>query len=352
MNKDDKWALIAVSRQGVKKAIEVSQCIEEKKPDIYTMAKYQTVQTQLIEGKISDFFGQLMKCYNTILCIMATGIVVRSVAPHLEHKSEDPGILVMDPEGKYVISLLSGHLGHANANAVYLAKRVGAEPVITTGTDVKGSMAVDVLCEKIGCSIVDYTDAKDVTALILDDEPVGILNSAGCDFTGVVLPENLQIVDVTRTAQKSGLIITSIDATIKDMQMPTVQIVPKQIVVGIGCRKNTEGYRIIEALNEVLSELNISPLSIKWFASIGLKEEEAGIHEACQHFKATLKIIPDNLVKMAQHQFEGSDFVEKITGLRAVCEPCGMIASGFGECLMEKRKCQGITLSIWKISKN
>lgn len=343
---------MAVSRQGVQKAFEVKEHIPEKAPDIFTLEKYAAPGIQLIRGKIGEFFGALMADYDTILCIMATGIVVRSIAPHLGHKSKDPGILVMDPDGKYVISLLSGHLGHANENAVYLAKRMDAQPVITTGTDVKGSIAVDVLAEKLGCTIADFTAAKDVTALILDDEPVAVINAENCDTTGLVLPPNLVFSEKQEalSGDYSGCVVVSVDDPfIWPPGKPVVQIVPKKIVIGIGCRRNTEAARIEEAVRQVLAALALHPLSVKAFATIGLKADEKGIHAACKTFDAELKVVPDNFVKMVQSRFEGSDFVFKTTGLYAVSEPCGYVASGFGECLLEKQKCGGITLSVWKM---
>jgi len=343
---------VAVSRQGVRKALEIKEHIPEKAPDIFTMEKYAAPGTQLIRGKIGEFFGTLMADYDTILCIMATGIVVRSIAPHLGHKSKDPGILVMDPDGKYVISLLSGHLGHANENAVYLAKRMNAQPVITTGTDVKGSMAVDVLAEKLGCTIADFTAAKDVTALILDDEPIALVGGEHCDTTGLVLPQNLVFSEKQEalSGDYSGCVVISADDPLKwPSEKPVVQIVPKKIVIGIGCRRNTEAERIEEAVRQALAALALHPLSVKTFATIGLKADEKGIHAACKIFDAELKVVPDDFVKMVQSRFEGSDFVFKTTGLYAVSEPCGYVASGFGECLLEKQKCGGITLSIWRV---
>lgn len=352
MKRTERWAVVAVSRQGVRKALEIKEHIPEKAPDIFTMEKYAAPGTQLIRGKIDEFFGTLMADYDTILCIMATGIVVRSIAPHLGHKSKDPGILVMDPDGKYVISLLSGHLGHANENTVYLAKRMNAQPVITTGTDVKGSMAVDVLAEKLGCTIADFTAAKDVTALILDDEPIALVGGEHCDTTGLVLPQNLVFSEKQEalSGDYSGCVVISADDPLKwPSGKPAVQIVPKKIVIGIGCRRNTEEERIEEAVRQALAALALHPLSVKAFATIGLKADEKGIRAACKTFDAELKVVPDDFVKMVQSRFEGSDFVFKTTGLYAVSEPCGYVASGFGECLLEKQKCGGITLSIWRV---
>ena len=325
MKRTESWAVVAVSRQGVRKALEIKEHIPEKAPDIFTMEKYAAPGTQLIRGKIGEFFGTLMADYDTILCIMATGIVVRSIAPHLGHKSKDPGILVMDPDGKYVISLLSGHLGHANENAVYLAKRMNAQPVITTGTDVKGSMAVDVLAEKLGCTIADFTAAKDVTALILDDEPIALVGGEHCDTTGLVLPQNLVFSEKQEalSGDYSGCVVISADDPLK--------------------------WPSGKPVRQALAALALHPLSVKAFATIGLKADEKGIHAACKTFDAELKVVPDDFVKMVQNRFEGSDFVFKTTGLYAVSEPCGYVASGFGECLLEKQKCGGITLSIWRV---
>ncbi|MCG2729867.1 MAG: cobalamin biosynthesis protein, partial [Acetobacterium sp.] len=69
--------------------------------------------------------------------------------------------------------------------------------------------------------------------------------------------------------------------------------------------------------------------------------------EACTFFKAKKIIIPDEMVQMVQSRFESSEFVFKTTGLYAVSEPCGFVASGFGKCLLEKQKLGGITLSVW-----
>ena len=101
------------------------------------------------------------------------------------------------------------------------------------------------------------------------------------------------------------------------------------------------------AVAATLAELQLNEKCIKAFATIALKQNEPGIEEACKQFKAKKVIIPDAMVQMVQSRFDGSDFVFKTTGLYAVSEPCGYIASSFGKCLLEKRKMNGITLSVW-----
>lgn len=343
-----KWAIVTLSNDGMDLAKRLLNHLDDKDCTIYTKEKYAREGTKIIESDISSFMGSIMGDYDIICCIMATGIVVRAIAPILEHKSKDPGILVMDAHGDYVISLLSGHLGGANDAARLVAKRLGSKAVITTGTDVKGTMAVDVLAEKIQCSIDDFTDAKDITALILNGEVIGLINQGNVDLDDVILPGNIELLsDNSHIKKYAGVIITSRELEKTSLKIPSVKLVPKKLVLGVGCRRDTPGKKIILAIQSTLASIKLSDKGIKAFATIGLKEQEIGIQEACDYFKAKKMIIPDEMVQMVQSRFEASDFVFQTTGLYAVSEPCGYIASGFGTCLLEKQKLNGITLSVW-----
>ena len=129
--------------------------------------------------------------------------------------------------------------------------------------------------------------------------------------------------------------------------MPAVQLVPKKLVLGLGCRRDTPGEKIIAAVESTLAELELSARGIRCLATIALKEHEPGLAEACRYFNAQKVVVPDTMVQMVQSRFEGSEFVFKTTGLYAVSEPCGYVASRFGKCLLEKQKMNGITLSVW-----
>jgi len=96
-----------------------------------------------------------------------------------------------------------------------------------------------------------------------------------------------------------------------------------------------------------MNAIELNEKGIKSLATIGLKADEPGIQEACDFFKAKKVVVPNQMVQMVQSRFEASDFVFITTGLYAVSEPCGFIASGFGKCLLTKQKLDGITLSVW-----
>ncbi|WKY47432.1 cobalt-precorrin 5A hydrolase [Eubacteriaceae bacterium ES3] len=345
----EKWAIITLSKDGVTTARRLSKRLDDREVSIFTKEKYAGENEKLIATDISTFFGEIMKEFPVIIAIMATGIVVRAAAPYLLHKSKDPAILVMDTKGEFVISLLSGHLGGANDCARLIEDRFGSKAVITTGTDVKGTMAVDVLAEKINCEIADFTAAKDITAQILNGEKIGIISEDQVNLSGLDLPYNLVVCpDAGKLADLSGVIRISSRLEECDYGLPQVRLVPKNIIIGIGCRRNVSGEKILSKIEETFLSVGLDLRSIKLLATVSLKADEAGITEACQALGAKKVIIPDEMVKMVQNRFEGSDFVFQTTGMYAVSEPCGYVASGFGECLIEKKKLDGITLSVWR----
>lgn len=347
--KTEKWAIVTLSQDGMVLAQRILEHLEDKKCQLYTKEKYANETATIITTDITTFMGSLMNEYQMICCIMATGIVVRAIAPYLQHKSSDPGILVMDTKGEFVISLLSGHLGGANDAARLLAERLKAQAVITTGTDVKGTMAVDILAQKIKCAIDNYTDAKDITALILNDDLIALDNQENCDLEAVILPKNIELVTgLSNLNRYAGVIITSQAIKKPELPIPSVKLVPRKLVLGIGCRRDMPAERIIQAIQKTLTTLDFDQKAIKSLATIGLKAEEPGIIAACAFFGAKKVIIPNEMVQMVQSRFAASEFVFKTTGLYAVSEPCGYVASQFGKCLLEKQKLNGITLSVWQ----
>lgn len=132
------------------------------------------------DGTIHSFYSvgevineQFYQC-DRILFIGAAAIAVRVIAPYLKSKTTDPAVLVADEDGKFLISLLSGHIGGANEWCSTLAERLGAAPVITTATDTRGMFAVDLFAGKHRLRIVNPVMIQDISGRILNHEPVGM----------------------------------------------------------------------------------------------------------------------------------------------------------------------------------
>lgn len=131
-------------------------------------------------GKVGDQVPALFAGFDGIVAIVSLGAVVRLIAPHLKDKESDPGVVVVDESGRWAIPVLSGHLGGANAIAGVLRRAVGATPVLTTASDARETLAVDLLGRELGWTF-EASKAIIVTtsAAVVNDEPVALVQEAG-----------------------------------------------------------------------------------------------------------------------------------------------------------------------------
>ena len=198
-----------------------------------------------------------------MIFVSSVGLAVREVAPHLKSKATDPAVLVLDELGRYVIPVLSGHIGGANELAKALAASLGAQAVITTATDINGRFSVDAWAVQNGCAIASLPLAKAVSAAVLEGD-VPFLS----DFPVVTdLPRGLAPGD-------TGALGVYIGVYEKTPFAKTLRLVPRVVRLGIGCRKGTDEETIRAAVNEALAAHGIDRRAVKCAASIDLKAEE------------------------------------------------------------------------------
>ena len=252
-----------------------------------------------IQISTSAWAGEKFSDSDALIFIGATGIAVRSIAPYVASKKSDPAVLVVDECGKFVISLLSGHLGGANELALKTAEILEAIPVVTTATDLHHRFAVDVFAKKNNCNIFNMKAAKEVSAALLAGKKVGFYSEFPTDGE---LPEGLARCDEygnpvssmddrsEEETQKSsdfngtGTDCTNIDCgvavTVHTSCNPfisTTQVVPKCLTLGMGCRKDKDARGIAEAAQKVLDRSGFHKEAFEQIASIDLKKEEKGI---------------------------------------------------------------------------
>ena len=155
-------------------------------------------------GKTGDQIAALFATYSGIVCIISLGAVVRLIAPHLQNKAHDPAVIVVDEAARFVIPALGGHMAGANALAGRLAAALGATLVLTTASDVRATLAVDLLGQELGWGIeADHAALLHCSAAIVNNEPVALVQEAGSKdwWTGhangrsVALPDNLALFE-------------------------------------------------------------------------------------------------------------------------------------------------------------
>lgn len=135
---------------------------------------------RILSGPLSAHIGELLEAYDQLVFFVSLGAVVRLIAPHLKSKDEDPGVLVVDDQARFVIPVLSGHVGGANAHAELIAGLLDAIPVLTTASDVGKTIPVDILGRELGWRVeAPKINITRVSAHVVNDEPIAFVQEAG-----------------------------------------------------------------------------------------------------------------------------------------------------------------------------
>lgn len=301
--------------------------------------------------------------YDYLVCIMATGIVVRILAPLIVHKTSDPGVVVLDQKGRHAISLLSGHLGGANDLAREMAFLSGGEAVITTATDVAGELSFDTFAKKYHMSIENIGQLKHISGTLLEGKPIRLITNYSFDELDESIKKGKMLLHRTDSLRNSGeaplttllsdpLPTVVIDEGFTFATPPTYPVLylrPRTICAGIGCKRNMDGESIENALLSVLKDAGLSPLSLKCISTIPLKADEPGIQSTASHLQVPLTIIPTEEIEALDIHSLGiqtSDFVSAQTGVLSVSTASSYLASGKGRILKDKVKFKGITIAL------
>ena len=298
--------------------------------------KYEKEGLILLTNNLKDFTRNAFKNSSVIVFIGATGIAVRAIAPFITSKDKDPAVIVVDEFGENVIPILSGHIGRANEFAKIIAKITKGNAIITTATDLNKKFAVDVWASKNNLHIENISNIKEVSASVLQGEKIGFC----CDFEVLgALPAYLATEKV-----EIGICITK--EKNKNLFAKTLLLTPKQYVLGIGCKKNTDEKDLEEFIVEILNKKEISPHLINSISTINIKKDEKAIVSLCNKYLYELKTYTSNELAEVEGKFTASEFVKSIVGVDNVCERAAVLASDNGRLLLNKTSRNGMTVAI------
>lgn len=306
--------------------------------------------------KLSDITKEVMKNSTGIVFISSTGIAVRAIAPFLEGKDKDPGVVVVDLEPKYAINILSGHLGGGNELTLKVAKILNVQPIITTATDNLGIIGPDVLAKDNHLIIEDLKKAKYIASLLVDGKIVGIKD----DYNMIKMSKGYEKIDVLNENciwithnlknNASNIGINSMvelqgSVEYKELDYTTIlKLIKKDLILGIGCRKSTTYEKLNDFINSSLIKYNLDIRAVAAIVSVDVKRDEEGIIELAKKFNCKFKTFQREEIKTVQDKYEKSEFVLKTLGITGVCEPCVDLAGA--EVIISKVKHEGMTLAI------
>ena len=285
------------------------------------------------EWKNADI-GKLFKRADGIIFICACGIAVRKTAPYIQSKITDPAVIVVDEQGKFVISLLSGHIGGANILTKKIAESIGAISVITTATDIGGKFSPDSFAKANHLAIMEINIAKEIASRMADGGKIALYS----DYPYSNRPN--EFFDDTLTDM--GICISA-----DKHKMPfakTLHLIPENIVLGVGCKKNTASSVFENFILQKLSEYHLPLFRVGEIVSVDLKRKEKALQEFSLKYKIPLKFYSAEELQAVKGNFQYSAFVLKTTGTDNVCERSAMYYGG--RLLLSKQCGNGVTLAV------
>jgi precorrin-4 C11-methyltransferase len=289
---------------------------------------------------VAENFGQC----ESLVFIGAMGICVRSIAPYIKDKHTDPAVINIDTAGRYVVSVLSGHIGGANELTKQIARVIGGEAVITTQSDSLNLWALDTLAENYGWTTsTNASNFNQPLTAFVNRKPVALLldiKDKGTAFLERTLPAHVTIyynyadIDIS----KYELLIAVTPFLYPDAGIDTIYYHPAILHIGVGCRKDCNPEGVGEYIKEALFRNNIAISSIKDISTIDLKKEE----RLLAVLQALFMDIPVNIY--TADDLKGievpnpSSKVEDVTSIPGVAEATAIKSAGQGTLILEKQK--------------
>ncbi len=288
-------------------------------------------RTRVYEGPVADAVRRAFGECSQLVCFLATGAVVRLVAPLLSDKASDPGVVCVDEGGRFAVSLVGGHGGGANELARAVGRLLGAEPVVTTATDAVGVPGLDTL------GLPVEGDVAGVSRALLDGEPVALeLESV---WPLPALPPNVPPSGVGSAAPGAGPAIRVTDRLIDgDGDGPGAGVVvlrPPSLVVGVGASKGAPVDEVLGLVEGVLADAGLSVASVASLATVDAKAGEPGIVGAAE--RLGVPVVTYSADELAGVEVPNPSAAPlAAVGTPSVAEAAALL--GGGELLVPKRK--------------
>ena len=352
---DKKIAILSITNNGRELALRIKEIM--KNVDVFFIKKdtdYKSDEVTVVNKGLKEFIPQIFDKYDYLVFIMATGIVVRTIAPLIISKFSDPAILVMDEKGNNIISLLSGHMGGANEMTLYMSDLINSHPVITTATDVNKKSSLDMIAKKLNGHIDDFRDnVLKINSMLVNNEEVHLYIDGNykINHQGFTLYDEKTDLDKVRNL----VVVTNkkdinkiLNKNIENLNEKIIKVTPKDIVIGVGCKKNTDSKHMKNSLIKFLAEYNIDINAVKEIGSIEIKKDEKAIIDLAKFLDVKFKTFSVEEISKVDYLYEKSDWVKKNVGVYSVSDPVAHLLSE-GRVIINKQKYDGITFSIGRI---
>lgn len=303
------------------------------------------------EGSLAELVRKIWNHYDSLVFIMAVGIVVRVIAPLLRSKWSDPGVVAVDEKGSFAVSLVSGHWGRANDLARRVAAALGALPVVTTATDVQGRPAIDLLARECGFCPLPPERVKLVNKAFLRGDRVIVFTE--WDLAPVDREGWFEFVpwtgdaDIAVASDCIPVFVTS--RVLAPLPGRGLYLCPPSLVAGVGCRRGVSAGEVLDAVEFALKLAGRRRESLRLLASHIVKENERGLRDAALSLNIGTAFFDSDLLQDVMEGNSGlqeSGFVKSHLGVGGVCEPAALAAARDGRLVLPKTCFGRVTVAL------
>ncbi len=368
-------AIIAVSRPGAALARRLASTIADS--SLYLERRTGEEPTPGIEGHryydlplrpvIQDLFA---RC-GSLVVFLPVGAAVRLLAPVLGNKSQDPAVVCVDDAGRYAVSVLSGHLGGADALARRVADAIGAQAIVTSASDALDVTAIDLVGRDAGWRAeASPTDLTRAAAAVVNADPVALWLDPE---TGAAWPEDTplsdNIIPVTylsgvRDPRYAAALIVSDRLLALETGRPLVTYRPPTLAVGIGCRRGVSEDHLRDLMLHTLEEHGLAASSVAKIATADIKADEAGIIALAQSLSLPVETYDGarlNSVVGSETEPAGNAYglhrptpsaARDLLGVFGVAEPAAMLAAGADGVIVPRTRSDRATIAVARITPN
>lgn len=302
-------------------------------------------EAQIYPGSLKNHLAALWDKQKAFVFCLATGAVVRLIAPLLQHKSTDPAVVVIDERGKFVISLCSGHQGGADQLAQLIAQLINATPVLTGATSGLGLPAVDMLGVPFGWSR-GKGDWTAVSVAVARNQPVQVIQSAGSTLWHSAASFQQSAFSEASPSTAAKIYITpslSPPSLFKGeggissrLSPPQVHWHPRVLWVGIGCERGTSQQLIAYSIEQVCRDHQLAEGAIAGIATIDLKADEVGLVELCRDRNLPLRTFSSDVLRLIDVP-NPSAVVAAEVGTPSVAEAAALCAAETSSLVVSKQ---------------
>ncbi len=337
------FAIYAITKHGILIARRLLESIPEA--DLYVSRKlFEQAPVGAFELPLpmGPCLQETWKRYDCHIHIISVGAVVRMVSKLLDNKKVDPAVVCIDDASRYAVSLLSGHVGRGNQFTQRIADAIGACPVITTASDVRGTLTVDILGRELGWTLDDMD--RNVTrgcAAVVNQTRVLFVQECGEPHwwpLGKPLPPGVEYAEGMDGVDEEAYEILLIASDRLLECANSVIYRPKSLVLGVGCDRDAPTEMVERGIKSLLREAGLSIKSVKCLATIDKKQDEAAFLALSEKYGWPLVCHAAETLDVVEGVENPSEVVKKYVGTRSVAEAAALLTGGADRLLLAKQK--------------